>query len=250
MSQDLKFVTAVSGQTSKGLILRKEKLSDLIKEADFVSTLYLSITGRKPKKTENLILNALLVASIDHGISPASGLVPRIVASSGGDIYAAMATSILSLGPYHGGAVTGAMNAFNEIDQEGDDVEKACENLIYAYRLRNERIPGFGHPIYKKIDPRAKILFELARKNNLDIQFMNIAKQLEHTLEDKFSKKLVLNIDGAMAALLLTINVDPSAGNAIFGLARVAGSIAHIIEEQQSGKWVRRLKDEDVEYAA
>lgn len=250
MSQNLKFVTSVSAQTTKGLVLRNEKLLDLINEADFVSTLFLSIVGRKPKKSEKVIFNAILVASIDHGISPASGFVPRAVASSGGNVLMAMATCILSLGPRHGGAVTAAMNVFKKINQSGENIEKSSEELIDSYRLEKKRIPGFGHPVYKKFDPRTKLLFEMARKNDLDIKYMNIAKQLEHTLEIKLNKKLVINIDGAIAALLLTLGVEATAGNAIFGLAKAAGSIAHIIEEQQQNNGVRRVDDEDIEYVA
>ncbi len=222
------------------------------KEEDFISTFFFSLVGRKPEEAEKAILNAILVSAIDYGINPASGFVPRVVSSSGGDVLSAMATSLLAIGPYHGGAISAAMDIFKTINEDGSDIEKACDNLIDSYILDKKRVPGFGHPVYEDFDPRARELFDLARKNNLNIQFMNIAKQLEHSLEDKLSykvnKKLILNIDGAIAALLLTIGIDPKVGNAIFGLARVAGSIAHIVEEQKDDKGVRRLEDEDVEY--
>lgn len=249
MSQDLTFVTAVSGHTTKGIMLRNQPLLDLVEEADFVSTLFLSLTGRKPKKNEKKIMNAILVSCIDHGINPASGFVPRVVASSGNDILTCMASALLALGPYHGGAITDAMQVFQKVSEDGENIEKACDNLIDEYRLQKKRVPGFGHPKYTKVDPRTKVLFDMARKAELEIGFMNIAKQMEHSLEQKLNRLLVLNIDGAIAALLLSLGIDPIAGNAIFGLARVAGSIAHIVEEQKSGKWVRRIKDADVEYA-
>lgn len=249
MTQDLTFVTAISGHTTKGIVLRNRPLLDLVEEADFVSSFFLSLTGRKAKKSELKILNAILVASIDHGINPASGFVPRVVASSGNDVLTSMASALLALGPYHGGAITSAMKVFQEVSEDGEDVERACERLIDNYRLQKMRVPGFGHPKYKKVDPRSKLLFEMARKAELEIQFMNLAKQMEHSLEQKLNRKLVLNIDGAIAALLLTMGIDPIAGNAVFGLARVAGSIAHIVEEQKSGNWVRRIKEDDVEFA-
>lgn len=252
MSQDLKFTTNISASTPQGVVIRNEKLEDLIKEADFVSTFFLSLVGRKPEIVEKTILNAILVSAIDHGINPASGFVPRVVASSGADVLSAMASSLLVIGPYHGGAISEAMSVFQTINEDNADIEKACENLIDSYVADKKRVPGFGHPVYENFDPRAKELFDLARKNNLEIQFMNIAKQLEHSLDDKLSykvkKKLTLNIDGAIAALLLTLGIDPLAGNAIFGLARVAGSIAHVVEEQKSSVRVRRISDEDVEY--
>lgn len=249
MSQDLKFVTAVSGHTTKGVMLRNKPLLDLVKDADFVATFFLSLTGRMPKKGEKKILNAILVASIDHGVNPASGFVPRVVASSGNDVLTCMASSLLALGPYHGGAITNAMKILEEVNNDGTDKEKACEKLIDSYRLEKKRVSGFGHPKYKDKDPRAELLFKMARKADLNIEYMNLAKQMEHSLEQKLNKKLILNIDGAIAALLLTMGIDSIAGNAIFGLARVAGSIAHITEEQKSGKWVRRIKEGDVEFA-
>lgn len=249
MTQDLTFVTAVSGHTTKGIVLRNRPLLELVSEADFIGTLFLSITGRKPTKGEKKIVNAILVASIDHGINPASGFVPRVVAASGNDILTCMASALLALGPYHGGAITEAMKVLLQVHAGGENKELACEKLIDSYRLEKKRVPGFGHPKYKTVDPRAKLLFEMARKAELEIEYMNLAKQMEHSLEQKLNKKLVLNIDGAIAALLLTLNIDPLAGNALFGLARAAGSIAHIVEEQKSGKWVRRITDGDIEFA-
>lgn len=249
MVQDLTFVTAVSGHTTKGIMLRNKPLLDLVKDADFVATFFLSLTGRMPKKGEKKILNAILVSSIDHGVNPASGFVPRVVASSGNDVLTCMASSLLALGPYHGGAITGAMKIFETVNNDGKDKEKACERLINSYRLEKKRVSGFGHPVYTDKDPRAELLFKMARKADLNIEYMNLAKQMEHSLEEKLNRKLILNIDGAIAALLLTLGIDSIAGNAVFGLARVSGSIAHVIEEQKSGKWVRRIKEGDVEFA-
>jgi citryl-CoA lyase len=248
MSQDLRFTTNISGQTQEGLELRGHQLTELIAEADFIATFFLSLTGRKPLPAERKILNAILVASLDHGLSPASGFVPRVVASSGTEMLACMATSLLALGPYHGGAITGAMEVFQLVDGYSEDKEAAAEWLVTSYLKQKKRIPGFGHPVYKKADPRAAQLFAVARNENIDIHYLNIARQIEHTLEDKTLKPLILNIDGAIAALLLALKIEPLAGNAIFGLARVAGSVAHILEEQQSGKWVRRIDPEDITY--
>lgn len=222
MSQDLKFTTNISGNTPQGIVIRNEKLETLIHEADFVSTFFLSLVGRKPENVEKTILNAILVSAIDHEINT------------------------------DGGAITDAMSIIQTINEDSLDIEKACEKLIDSYIADKKIIPGFGHPVYDNFDPRAKELFDLARKNNLEIQFMNIVKQLEHSLDDKLGykikKKLILNIDGAIAALLLTLGIDPLAGNAIFGLARVAGSISHIVEEQKSGIGARLINEKDVEY--
>lgn len=250
MPKDLTFVTHISGLTSKGLILRKEKLSDLIEEADFVSSFFLSLTGRKPQKKEKRILNAILVSSLDQGISSASGFVPRVAASSGGDVLSCMATAILALGPLHGAAVTAAMELFVEVAQAGENIESQCDATVMSYRRDKKRLSGFGSPTHADVDERARQLFSVARKENFDLTYLNIAKQLEHSLEQKMNRKLPLNIDGAIAALLLTIGISPLAGNAIFAVGKVAGSIAHILEEKTIDPKVRRIQPEDIEYAA
>jgi citryl-CoA lyase len=249
MVQDLSFKTKISGHTQAGMEIRGHKLEELVDQADFVATVYLSITGQAPSTEQTKLLNAILVAAMDHGIEPASGFVPRVVASSGNDILTAMASSLLALGPYHGGAISSAMEVFEQIQkQKGSDLEATALSLIKNYRADKKRLPGFGHPVYQDVDPRTQQLFALARTLNLDLQYVDIALTLETLLEQETGRKLVLNIDGALAALLLTLNFPPKLGNGIFGLARVAGSMAHIVEEQESGKWVRRLSEGDVEY--
>jgi citrate synthase len=243
------FKTAISGHTKKGMELRSVALSELVEEANFVKTLFLSLTGREAKPAETHLLNAILVASIDHGIQPASGFVPRAVAASGGDVLSAMASTLLALGPYHGGAITATMQVLQDLATRADDKEKTAQEIIKEHRQAKKRLPGFGHPQYKKEDPRVTQLFAMARAARLSVEYCELARLLETTLESTTGKPLVLNVDGGIAALLLALNIPPAAGNAIFGVARVAGSIAHILEEQSDGDWVRRLSPEAVEYA-
>ena len=248
MAHSLSFTTAVSGRRNGKLELRGIPLESLIGKADFASTLFLSITGRQPSTGESQVLNAILVAAIDHGIEPASGFVPRVVAASGNSMLTAMASSILALGPYHGGAITDAMNLFSKITPEVTDVELACTQLIRTYAQNKKRVPGFGHPEYKTEDPRAQQLLKIAQKSKLDSFYPNLAQSIEQAVENTFKRKLVLNVDGAIAALLVAMNFPPESGNALFAVARVAGSIAHILEEQQQANWVRRLDPKEVEY--
>lgn len=247
MTQDLTFTTKISNHTADGMYLRGHKLTSLIGEADFVATLFLSIVGRQPKPAETKVLNAILIAAIDHGIEPASGFVPRVVAASGGDILPAMASALLALGPYHGGAITNCMQMLLETSKLNENKEAAAREMVLHYKDQHRRVPGYGHPHYKTEDPRATQLFEVARTAGINPDFPNLAQMIEHTLEDVMNKRLILNVDGAMAALLLALDIPPQAGNAIFGVARVAGSISHIVEEQTSGKWVRRLPKGSVE---
>lgn len=246
--KNLTFTTTVSGHTPKGLKLRGVLLEHLVEEANFVKTLFLSLSGRQPTPAEEHMLNALMVASIDHGIEPASGFVPRVVAASGNSILSAMASTLLALGPYHGGAISATMELLQELHAAQGDKERKATALVKDLLVQKKRIPGFGHPVYKTADPRVTQLFELARKTKLELEYCELARLLEHTVESITGKQLVLNIDGGIAALLLTLGFSPDAGNALFGIARVAGSVAHILEEQTDGDWVRRLPKGAVTY--
>ena len=241
MAKSLNFDTKISQHTADGIKIRGQKLSSLIRAKDFVSVFFFHLTGKKPSEAERQVLNAILIASLDHGVEPASGFIPRVVASTGHDVLTSMASTLLALGPKHGGAITGCMEVLQELNQMGSDKEAAAIELVKKYREQKKRIPGYGHPYYKDSDPRAEELFKIARQSSLSPEFSNLAQILEHAIEEELRKKLILNIDGAIAALLLTMGIDPLAGNGIFGLARVAGSIAHITEELKENPGVRRL---------
>ncbi len=247
MAGDLTFDTNVSGVADGEIVIRGATISTLISEANFCSAFFLSLSGRRASQSELCIFNAVLTAALDQGLSPASGFVPRVAASSGVEPTTAIAAGLLTLGPMHGGAVSAAMELFVAISSQ-DDVEKAARETILKKLAAGERVPGFGHAVYTKSDPRARQMFAVARNEEIDIEYLNIAKQVELILEEQTGTLRVLNIDGAMAALLLTLKLPPAVGNALFAVAKAAGSIAHIVEEQANFVGVRRLPPELCRY--
>lgn len=241
----MKFQTAISKEMSGELQIRGKSLTSLIQGADYVSTLYLTLTGKEASAAQLKVLNAVLVASIDHGVAPASGFVPRVVAASGNGVTHSLAAGILALGPYHGAAIEDAMRTFMGLaGQTVTDVQA----YVTEQRTQKKRISGFGHKVYTTTDPRTEALFALAKEQGIDGPAMAAARAVESALEEVMGRKLVLNIDGAVAALLLEIGLPPEAGNGIFALARMGGMLAHILEEKQQGTVVRRLGDEEIEY--
>lgn len=239
MSQDVTFSTRLSQHTAKGLTVRGQLLTELAESSDFVSVLWLHLTGAQPQEHHRKLLNSILVLSLTHGVEPASGFVPRVLASTGNDIFTAMAGSLHALGPKHGGAVTPAMEVYYQLAQLSD-IESSCRQLVSNYRETKKRIPGYGHPHYTQQDPRAQLLLKMIRAHQLDERFIDIAKSLELALEEQLGRKLILNVDGAIAACLCTLQLAPPIGNALFGLARVGGSIAQIMEELEQNGGVRR----------
>jgi len=241
----MKFQTSISREQNGELKIRGKALSALINGADYVGTMYLTVTGKDATPAQRKVLNAILVACIDHGVAPASGFVPRVVAASGNGVTQSLAAGVLALGPYHGAAIEDAMRAFAGLAGQTETDVKA---FVTEMRTQKKRISGFGHKHYTTADPRTETLFALAKAEGIDGPAMAAARAVETALEAEMGRKLVLNIDGAVAALLLEIGLPPEAGNGIFALARMGGMLAHILEEKRQGTVVRRLDDEEIEF--
>lgn len=238
---NLTFKTQVSGQHEGVHHIRNLPSSELIANHSYAGALYYMITAQLPTPAQEKVLNAILVSSMDHGISPASGFVPRVAASTGNNIVHAMASGLLALGPYHGSAISGAADVLSQVKQQGID------SINDSHLKLKKRIPGLGHPHYKHNDPRADQLFEIAKQQGLDDTYQQLEYEVQEYIYKQLDKHLVINIDGAIAALLLDLGFPPQAGNGLFALARAGGMIAHILEEQQE-KPVRRVDESMVEF--
>lgn len=238
---NLQFQTQVSGEHEGVHYIRQWPLADLVANASFPAAVFAMITGKLPTPAQEKVFNSILVASIDHGISPASGFVPRVVASTGNTLVHSMAAGILALGPYHGCAIEDAAKVFAQVSEQG------LESLETTHFGPKQRVLGFGHPKYKETDPRADQLFAIARQEGIDTHFQTIAFEVQKSIYEKLGKHLVINIDGAIAALLLDLGFPPQAGNGLFALARTGGMIAHILEEFQE-KPVRRIDEEEIAF--
>ncbi len=243
----MQFQTSVSGEVHGELVIRGTPLVSMIGEIGYTQALFFILTGKKPTTAQSMILDAILVACIDHGIAPASGFVPRVVTASGNETTHAMAAGLLALGPFHGGAVEDAMRLFVEMNGKS---EQEITTYIEAQRIVHKRLSGFGHRKYTDSDPRTEKLFAIAAAQGQEVgnAYMKTARTIESTLAKIMGRKLVLNIDGAVAALLLELGFPIEAGNGIFALARMGGMLAHIIEEKQQGNVVRRLDDNEITY--
>ena len=128
-----------------------------------------------------------------------------------------------------------------------ENIDKNPEQLATEMKTAKKRAPGYGHKVYTT-DPRTQKLFEVAKQNNLYGKYCKFAEEFENALEKVNGKKLCLNVDGAVAALLCELGIDYRFGKGFFALARSAGIAAHVLEEALTAKPFRTLKDDDVEY--
>lgn len=215
-------------------------LTKLARSPSFTKYIYLILTGKMPDKNSERMLDAILTISIDHGVEPSSVVAARNVYSGGSPVQAAVAAGILAFGEYHGGAIEAAMENFKRyLGVEPGDV-------IGGFKKRGERISGFGHRLYST-DPRTQELLKIAKELGFYGKYVKFAISMETELS-KGDKKLPLNIDGIIAALLLEMGFSTKVGKGVFIIARVPGLVAHVVEEALREKPARRLTDSDVEY--
>ncbi|WP_245899023.1 citrate synthase [Nonomuraea indica] len=177
-------------------------------------------------------LRAALVLLADHELAP-STLAARVAASARADPYAVVLTGLGVLaGPLHGGALYAAERLLAEVGTPG-----AAARVLADRARRGERVPGFGHSVYKNGDARGGLLLDLVRQA---VPGHDRTAAASAVLAEARRRRLPEpNIDFALAALTSVTGMVPGAGEAIFAVARTAGWLAHAMEEYAGGTLLR-----------
>jgi len=243
--------TAISYVAPNVIRIRGYDITELMGRLSFGAGVYLLWTGRLPDENVARLIDAVMIASMDHGATPPSVLAARTVASTGAPLNAAMAAGILSLARYHGAAVADAMRMLEAVvDREkkfGQGWHAAAADYLNELRKRGERAPGLGHRLHTH-DPRPEHLFALAGACTISGVYINAMKTLQKVLEEQVGKPMPINIDGAIAAVLCEIGFPEGLANALFVVSRLAGITVHAYEEQQREKPMRKIHPDEFEY--
>jgi citrate synthase len=224
----------------------------------FGAAVYLILTGKLPDEKVGRLLDAILVASIDHGATPPSCLAARTVASTGASLSQSVAAGIMSINRHHGGAIEDCARYLASLLTKSCDTKRALDDIaaeeVARIKSTGDRISGFGHRIHTK-DPRTTRLFELATAAGLtdapetrnpvpgtraSPTHIAAARAIERAFAS-IGKPLPINVDGAIGAILADLGMDPRVFNGIFMVARTPGLVAHVTEEQTREKPMRRI---------
>lgn len=198
------------------------------------NTLYM-LTGQIPDPDLVAGLNAYFVLLADHGMN-ASTFTARVVASTNADLHSAITSALAALkGNLHGGANEATMLALIEID-EIDRVDSWVDDAFANKR----KIMGFGHRIYKNMDPRARHLNYWAEKLGRKV---NMPKYYEMSLRLALSilrhRELYPNVDFYSASMLYYTGIPIDLFTPMFACARVAGWSAHVVEQYKDNVLIR-----------
>lgn len=228
--------SAISTSNEATILVRGRNLTqDLIGRIDFTEHFWLLLTGTLPSVTQRRILDATLVAIAEHGLVPSVQVARMTLAAAPEALQGAVAAGILGCGSVVLGSSEAAGIFFAAIAariEAGIAIEQAATDVVREYRTAKRSIPGYGHPLHKGFDPRARRLFEVAAEAGSAGLYAGIAHQVEKLLPALLGKPLALNVSGAIPAVLLDAGYPLGALKGVPLLARTAGLIAHLLEEQ------------------
>jgi len=247
----MKWTTKITKVEPNHLVTKGYRQEDLIGNIPYPHVVYLLLRGELPSKEHGKMMDAILTACIDHGVTPPSSMASRVVASGGVPLPTAVAAGILSIGDVHGGAIEKGAKFLQEgvtrAKNEEKSIDEMAKILVTESREQKKRILGFGHRVHTA-DPRTKRLFSLADELQISKDHIALSKAIEKELEIQTGNKLPINVDGAIAAISSDMGFDWRLGKGFFLLGRVAGLTAHVYEEQTEQKPMRKMFDIDCDY--
>lgn len=217
-------------------------IEQLIGQISFVDMIWFMVTGEMPTKGESHLIEAAMVAGVDHGPQAPSIAIARMAITCGGSLNNALASAVNVLDDIHGGAGEQAMVLFQDIRlkvEEGVPVSVATREGLDKWCRKNGRIvPGFGHRFHKR-DPRAPRLMRLVREAAVEGEVSgivaDIGAEIEKQLGESKSRDIPMNIDGATAVIFSELGLPAPLGRGLFCLSRSVGILAHAWEQQLQG---------------
>jgi citrate synthase len=214
----------------------RDLTGDLMGRVSFTEYFHLLLTGDEPTDDQRFFLDLLLVAIAEHGLMPSNVAARMTLAADPGSLHGAVAAGILGCGP----VVLGTSEECARLLAAGGEPKEIVREL----RESGRRIPGFGHPVHKPVDPRAERILELADERGVGGRHVALARALRDEVQ------LTMNVAMPIAAVLLDLGFPPVAAKAVPILARTASLLAHLAEEQEQpiGLALARAAEEATEY--
>lgn len=229
--------SAISTSNEETILVRGRDLArDLIGTVNFTEHFWLLVTGSLPTVGQRRVLDATLVAIAEHGLVPSVQVSRMTLAAAPEALQGAVAAGLLGCGSVVLGSSEAAGRFFEEIRARSErtaSLESAAREVVREYREAKRAIPGYGHPLHRSSDPRARRLLEVAVEAKTSGPHAEITRVVERLLPEVVGRPLALNVSGAIPAVLLDAGYPLLALKGVPLLARTAGLVAHLLEEQQ-----------------
>jgi citrate synthase len=206
---------------------------------DYAANFLYTLSGKKPSPVMERVFDIALILHADHELN-ASTFAARVTAATLSDIYSAATSAIGALkGPLHGGANEDVIRMLLATGSAEDAVQRVQADLA-----NKVKVPGFGHRVYRVLDPRAihlrKLSEELGRSTG-HLDFYEKSALVERFMKDK--KGLNANVDFYSASTYYTLGIPVDLFTPIFAVSRMSGWTAHILEQYRNNRLIRPRAD-------
>ena len=198
----------------------------------------LMLNGDRPTAVEARALDIALILHADHELN-ASTFAARVTAATLSDVYSAIVSGVGALkGPLHGGANAEVMHMLLGIGKDADDAR--VDEFIRDRLHKKDKIPGFGHRVYRTEDPRATHLRRMSKEvgeRTGDTRWFEMSQRIEAVM--KAEKQIDANVDFYSASTYYLLGIPISLFTPIFAVSRVAGWTAHVLEQYANNRLIR-----------
>ena len=233
--------TSIIDMSPGKIAFRGHPIQDLIGNVSFPQMIWLMTRGDLPTADQAALLEAALVAGVDHGPQAPSIAAARMAATCGVGLNNAMANGVNMLGDVHGGAGEQCAELYYDIAERmdaGATLADATQNGLDAWRATYGKIiSGFGHRFHKPVDPRAPRLMEIVREaaglGAVGGRYADIGEAVQANLSQK--RPIAMNIDGATAVIFCELGFPGPLSRGLFCLSRSVGILSHAWEQMQQG---------------
>ncbi len=213
----------------------RDLTGELMGSLSFTDYFHLLLTGREPTAEQRFFLDLLLVAIAEHGMMPTNVAARMTLAADPGSLQGAVAAGILGCGPVLLGTAEQCarlLEAAQERVAARDAPPDVATAAARAIRASGDRLPGFGHPVHRPLDPRAERILELADDRGVSGPHVLLARCFRDAAAEAWGRPLTMNVSMPIAAVMLDLGFPAAAVKAVPILARTAGLLAHLAEER------------------
>ena len=231
----------------------RDLTGDLMGKVSFTEYFHLLLTGREPTNDQRYFLDLLLVSIAEHGMMPSNVAARMTLAADPESLHGAVAAGILGCGPVVLGTSEECARLLEEAQERvasGAEPAAVAADIARAVHTSGGKLPGFGHPIHRPLDPRAERILELADARGVSGPHVLLARSLRDAVVGAWGKPLTMNVSMPIAAVMLDLGFSSDAVKTVPILARTAGLLAHLAEEQQHplGFLMAGKAEEAIEY--
>jgi citrate synthase len=206
----------------------RDLTGDLMGRLSFTEYFHLLLTGDEPTDDQRYFLDLLLVAIAEHGMMPTNVAARMTLAADPESLQGAVAAGILGCGPVVLGTAEECAKLLEETRASGvDPLERAR-----AIRAAGGKLPGFGHPVHKPLDPRAERILAVADQRGVAGPHVALARGFRDAVAEAWGKPLTMNVSMPIAAVMLDLGFPSTVVKAVPILARTGSLLAHLAEEQ------------------